>query len=249
MSLEHLELRYDPFPIGLARPVFSEDLYAELLASYPPFEEFTDADNIGYKYTLSEKYNGKRYADWIRSHAAWREFHAWVKGPDFVTYVLDALVERHVDLNLRYRASSLSRFFSRLRALAVGGSAQKFSRLRPRFEFSMLPAKGGSVVPHADNQAKVVTLIVSMVGEGDWKPEYGGGSEFSKPLDERHLFNRRNDQLEFDEVEPIGCYPFEPNQAVLFVKTFNSWHCVRPMTATEDGVFRRTLTINIEMPD
>ncbi|MFO1072602.1 MAG: hypothetical protein U1E17_07945 [Geminicoccaceae bacterium] len=31
-------------------------------------------------------------------------------------------------------------------------------------------------------------------------------------------------------MEPLETYAFEPNQCVLFVKTFNSWHCVRPMT-------------------
>jgi hypothetical protein len=33
------------------------------------------------------------------------------------------------------------------------------------------------------------------------------------------------------------------------VKTFNSWHCVRPMPVPDDELMRRTLTINIETPD
>ena len=36
----------------------------------------------------------------------------------------------------------------------------------------------------------------------------------------------------------------EPNQAVLFVKTFNSLHCVRPMTGPAEAM-RRTLTVNL----
>jgi hypothetical protein len=33
---------------------------------------------------------------------------------------------------------------------------------------------------------------------------------------------------------------------VMFIKTFNSWHSVRPMTGKGSEAMRRTLTINIE---
>jgi hypothetical protein len=33
---------------------------------------------------------------------------------------------------------------------------------------------------------------------------------------------------------------------VVFVKTFNSWHSVRPMTGSGSALMRKTLTINIE---
>ena len=49
----------------------------------------------------------------------------------------------------------------------------------------------------------------------------------------------------FDEMEVLHTYPFTPNQCVLFVKTFNSWHSVAPMRGPA-GKLRRTLTINIE---
>jgi len=38
-----------------------------------------------------------------------------------------------------------------------------------------------------------------------------------------------------------------PNQCVLFVKTFNSLHSVRPMTAPARETARRTLTINLSI--
>jgi hypothetical protein len=47
-------------------------------------------------------------------------------------------------------------------------------------------------------------------------------------------------------MEILETYPFQPNQAVMFVKTFNSWHSVRPMTGTGSKAMRKTLTINIE---
>jgi hypothetical protein len=47
-------------------------------------------------------------------------------------------------------------------------------------------------------------------------------------------------------MEVLETFPFEPNQAVVFVKTFNSWHSVRPMTGRGSPAMRKTLTINIE---
>jgi hypothetical protein len=47
-------------------------------------------------------------------------------------------------------------------------------------------------------------------------------------------------------MQVLDTYPFTPNQAVVFVKTFNSWHSVRPMQGIGSPAMRKTLTINIE---
>ena len=50
----------------------------------------------------------------------------------------------------------------------------------------------------------------------------------------------------FKDMDVLDTYEFTPNQAVMFVKTFNSWHSVRPMTGQGSEAMRKTLTINIE---
>jgi hypothetical protein len=50
----------------------------------------------------------------------------------------------------------------------------------------------------------------------------------------------------FEDMEVLHTYDFTANQAVIFVKTFNSWHSVRPMTGVGSDQLRRTLTITIE---
>jgi hypothetical protein len=110
-----------------------------------------------------------------------------------------------------------------------------------------LPASGGSVLPHTDNPEKVITLVISMVGEGEWSQEYGGGTDVLLPYDEKLSFDQLNDRHpDYKEFEILHTYPFAPNQAVMFAKTFNSWHAVRPMTGPDNGLMRRSLTINIE---
>ena len=59
-------------------------------------------------------------------------------------------------------------------------------------------------------------------------------------------YNQINYYLPFEEVDVVKEYGFNPNQALIFVKTFNSWHAVNPMTSKTDNALRKTVTINIE---
>ena len=179
-SLANLELRYEPFPIGVARPIMDEATYAKYLDQYPPLELFEYIPKIGNKYCLSEKYNPKSYSDWISQHACWTEFHRWVKSPDFVFGALDELAKRSVDLGFKRRSTG-QQLKRRLRGLLAGRWWQGEDRLSARFEFSMLPAAGGSVTPHTDNPDKIITMVVSMAKPGEWDPAYGGGHRGQPP--------------------------------------------------------------------
>jgi hypothetical protein len=244
-SYDHLQFRYEPFPIGIAKPALAEDLYRELVDSYPPRELFAYLPKVGHKYSLSEKYNGDTYTKFIKSHAPWRELHAWIKSDAFVPAVMAALKAHHIDLGQK-PLSGAKRTLKAVRNLARGRSRPLPPRLSTRFEFSMLPADGGYIMPHTDSPSKIVTLIVSMTRDGEWSPHFGGGTDVNRPRDVRFMFNRMNAQAGFDDMEVLDTFEFTPNQVVLFVKTFNSWHSVRPMSGTGSPLMRKTLTINIE---
>jgi hypothetical protein len=248
-SYDHLALRYEPFPIGLAKPVMADADYRALVESYPPTELFHYLAKVGHKYSLSEKNNPQHYHAWIAEHPHWRELHRWVKSPDFIQGVLDALKERSVDLGLKARVSAGRQLRKLVKGLARGHLTVGQPKLAARFEFSMLPADGGSVIPHTDSPGKFITLVVSMMQEGEWDPAFGGGTDINRPKDPRLYYNELNRQADFDEMEILDTFEFTPNQAVLFVKTFNSWHSVRPMTGTGSSAMRKTLTINIEAAD
>lgn len=221
-------------------------LYDALTAAYPPRELFHYLPKVGHKYSLSEKNNPQQYAAWIADHPVWREFHRWIKSRGFVEVVLAALKERGVDTGYRARVPAARRLAKLARNLARGNIDAGQPGLSARFEFSMLPADGGSVIPHTDSPGKVITLVVSMIRDGEWDPAFGGGTDVNRPKDPRLYYNELNRQAEFDEMEVLETFPFDPNQAVVFVKTFNSWHSVRPMTGRGSPAMRKTLTINIE---
>jgi hypothetical protein len=220
--------------------------YRRMLDAYPPIELFEYIPKVGHKYSLSEKYHPKQFHAWVAEQPVWREFHRWIKSDDFIYGIMGLLQRRSIDLGFDAPKGLLLRTGKRLKNLVRGEPWVRAPWLTARFEFSALPADGGSVTPHTDNFDKIVTMVVSMAEAGEWDPAWGGGTDVNRHKDPARSFNRMNGKAEFSEMEILETYPFEPNQAVLFVKTFNSWHSVRPMTGKGSTAMRRTLTINIE---
>jgi hypothetical protein len=245
-TYDHLSFRYDPFPIGLAKPLMDAGLYDEMVANYPERELFAYLPEVGHKYSLSEKNNPKEYGQVVHARPVWRQLHEWVKSSAFIEDVVGALRERDIDLGYRKLPTSGTRLAKFARNLLRGRLDAGRPPLSARFEFSMLPADGGHVIPHTDSPGKIITIVVSMVAEGEWDQAFGGGTDVNRPKQPRLAYNELNRQAGFEDVEVIDSFAFTPNQGVVFVKTFNSWHSVRPMTGNGSAAMRRTLTINIE---
>jgi hypothetical protein len=247
-SYDHVTFRYDPFPIGLAKPIMEPALYEQLVGEFPPlelFESFEELGKRGRKYTLSEKENKKVYLDFVQSSPLWRDFYAWIKSDGFPYSVMEMLRQHDIDLGYRYIPPT-RRLGRLVKNLIRGRPSPHYSPLKARFEFSALPADGGHLVPHTDAPTKIVTMIVSILRNGEWNPSFGGGTDVNQPKDDRYRFNHLNRLAGFEDMEVLHTYEFMANQAVIFVKTFNSWHSVRPMTGVGSDALRRTLTINIE---
>jgi hypothetical protein len=247
LDLAQLEMRYHPYPIGIAAPCLEAAHYAALVDSFPQadlFEEHRDLGKPGAKLTLSEKSNPDRYHAFLRDTPVWRDFHAQIKEAGFPYRVLDELRRHRVDLPYE-RVSGTYRAFKVLRQRSFDYLVRN-PRLRTRFEFSILRGDGGHLPPHTDHPSKVATLIVSMARPGEWNLAHGGGTDILAPLDPTRAFNETNETAGFEEMKVLHTYAFEPNQVICFVKTYDSWHAVAPIRAGDPNVLRRTLTINIE---
>jgi hypothetical protein len=239
---------YEPYPIGVIPSVVDPDLYEALIESYPPIDLFVPLPEVGKKYVLSEKFNGSAYRRFIAGCPVWREFREFVKSGRFVEAVDGCLQQGHVDVGIRaYRQSQPTRWKKLLRDLFV---QHRLPRVHPglytRFEFSMLPSDGGCVFPHTDSPGKLITLILSMVREGEWDPQWGGGTDVNRPRDATRSYNELNRNVDFEDVEVLRTFEFRPNQCVIFVKTFNSLHSVRHISASGPHRMRRTITVTIE---
>jgi hypothetical protein len=241
--------RYEPFPIGVARPAFEPAGYEELLENWPPHELFAYMPKLGKKFSLSEVNEPGNYREFIETTPIWRRFHREIKSASFVHSVIDMLARKHIELNIVGGAPVNAppikkRWFSSGENGASGGCAIR--ALKSRFEFSMLPADGGHIKPHTDSPGKIITLVVSMVGPDEWDQAWGGGTTVLRAKDFRQSFNYMNRQLEFDQTDVLDTFEFQTNQCVVFIKTFNSLHAVSPLAGVGVNAMRKTLTINIE---
>jgi hypothetical protein len=248
-SFESAEFLYEPYPIGLVSSVLPDDLYAPLLDTFPPNELFHYLPQAGQKYVLSEKFNASEYRAFIDESPRWKALHDWIKSRGFVRAIDAMLREHHIEMGLAHTHMATHGAWAwRLGELAKGKWPHGDDVLQTRFEFSMLPANGGYVIPHTDTPRKIITLVVFMVKKEEWKESWGGGVEVGRAKHDRCAFNWLNEQIPFEDVEPVRTFEFKPNQCVVFVKTFNSLHSVRPMKG-EEGVMRRSITINIMRPE
>ncbi len=249
-QFDNAEFIYEPFPIGLVRPVADEALYRQLVESFPPIDLFMHLPKVGHKYVLSEKFNSENYHRFVGQSPVWQRLHAWIKSDNFIATIDGMLRDNHIDVGLaRQSPSPLKKYRRAYRDLKRGRFPRIPSGLRARFEFSMLPADGGYILPHTDTPKKLITLVFSSAKPGEWDPAFGGGTEVNRPKHCEQAFNWLNDNVPFEDVETLHTFAFGSNQCVVFVKTFNSLHCVRPMTGNGTGAMRKTLTINIELDE
>jgi hypothetical protein len=249
-QFQSAQFRYDPFPIGCTRPIFSSELYEELQLAWPSNDLFAFMPKLGKKYSLSEVNNPDAYHAFLNRTPIWKEVYNEVKSPEFTYSVIRLLKESYIDLGIPMdvpvNQTRSSRTLEKISSWAAFLSPAKATGLKTRFEFSMLPADGGHIKPHTDSPGKLITLVVAFADDG-WNPAHGGATTVLKPRDNHLAFNHLNKQAEFEAMEVLDSFPFQPNQCVLFVKTFNSWHAVSPMTGYGSSLMRKTLTINIEL--
>jgi len=235
--LENFEFEYDPFPYGVGANVFSANDYERLACSYPSMELFKFMQYHGDKWSLSEVNNPKFYFEFIEKNDAWRKLYGDIKDESFMVKTLEMLKENYIDLGIDEKSFGKKNLVDLIK---------RTKKIKTRFEFSMMSAEGGNILPHTDSPQKIITFVFSMPLEHEWNDEWGGGTDILRPLDIKRNFNYLNNYLNFDEVNTLTTTPYKPNQGMIFIKTFNSLHSVRPMTGPK-SVMRKTLTLNIEM--
>lgn len=242
-NFQNAQLEYEPYPLCYIPNFMSAADYKALSESYPALELFKFKPTLGKKYSLAEfKNNQQFYFDFLRKNECWREFYQKVKSKQFIEEIFSFLRDNHIDIGVK-RFWYQKKLSKKRRSWFTRAINKRV--LRSRFEFSIMPADGGHILPHTDDIRKLVTLVVSFIKEGEWDSSWGGGTDVLTTKDPKRVYNDVNFQLPFDQVKCVKTFPFVPNQCVLFVKTYNSWHSVTPMTGPATGL-RKAVTINIE---
>jgi hypothetical protein len=247
LNYNKVEMRYEPYPLAVLRPALDGDLYNRLAESFPEESLFGSLTKFPYKLSLSEKWAPENYARFLRENKVWDDFHTWVKSEEFIRNTVEFLKSNHVELPLSEAFESGSQKLKRLaKSVGRGHLPSRGLKLRSRFEFSSLKADGGIVEPHTDAPQKVITLVFSMVKNGEWDTDFGGGTDINRAKDSRYAYNWLNKIVPWDAIEVVDSVPFVPNQCTVFVKTHNSLHSVRPMTQKGSKALRKSVTVVIE---
>lgn len=244
MNFRNAQFDYKPFPICYIPNFFDSETYRDLSGSYPDLSMFHKIHR-GEKYSLSETNNKDFYSTFLKENPNWDSFYQYVKSKVFVEELLEFLKANHIDLGIKTKIWYMvdgKKVTKWTKAIAV---LFKRKLMTSKFEFSALPANGGYVVPHTDSINKIITLVVSLYKDGEWNSAWGGGTVVNCPKDETKTYNQTNKTMPLEEMETLKTFPFEQNQCVLFIKTYDSWHSVAKMTGP-DGSLRKTLTINIK---
>jgi len=252
MSLNNGQFIYDPYPVGLSQGVIEQNTYSELVNNFPNKSLFLSRGHYGNKLSLSETDNGDTFFKFIKETPVYRRFYDETKKPDFIKNVITYLNNHHIDLSTRYRKyMDLNKFHTlypiRKTYLNLLNKLGTSHHLNTKFEFSMLPLDGGHILPHTDSPQKIITLVLSIVDENEiFDDQTGGGTCVMRPKDITKNYNELNKWSKFEDNEIIHTFPFNPNQCVIFVKTFNSLHAVEPMKLSGSNRYRKSITINIE---
>jgi hypothetical protein len=246
LLLDNLDLRYDPYPIGVIAPAFDPQFYDELLRTFPPISLFEFQPRFGSKYSFNVGNRAKPFKEFIAANSAWRKVDDFLKSDEFLNATFAKLLSRGVDLGYRPGKHSTGKRLSKLfRGVASGRLPAIEAPVRVRWEFSALPAHGGNVIPHTDSPMQYVTYVISMVDRDEWNPEWGGGTDILKTKDPARGYNLMNKAMPYDETITLDTVPYRNNQGMLFVKTYDSLHGVKTMEGPE-GVLRKTVTVIIE---
>src|SRR5262245_14187145 len=243
ISFSAAEMTYEPYPVGYLTSFIEKDAYKQMLECWPALDKFQYMPKLGKKYSLSEVNNADNYAECIRATPVWSRFPQMIKSSEFIENTFQFLNAKNIDLGLRKRRIVSQK---RGRHASLLTRLQGVTELSARFEFSMMAPDGGHILPHTDSPNKLITLVISHVAPNEWDEKWGGGTEMCLPKDRSRIFNHLNKYMNFEEVDVIKKFPFTPNQCIIFVKTYNSWHQVSPIQAGAARPMRRTLTINIE---
>ncbi len=233
---------YKPYPIGNLINLIDPKIYDKLVDEFPKKELFEFKKDLGKKFSLSEINNRKIYFNLIKTNKLWSMFFKYIKSDKFKDEVFRMLKQNNIDLGLIEDETKLNK-------VGFKENFKNFFRRRKkinsRFEFSMMSADEGHILPHTDSSHKLITIVIPILKGDEWDKNWGGNTSILEPMDEKMNFNMINKYLKFSEVKVINEMEFKKNSSTIFIKTFNSLHCVFPMKGPINEL-RKSLTINIE---
>ena len=248
LTFANAQMRYDPYPLAIINPAMDRNAYAELVDNFPHISLFGKLSKFDYKVSLSEKFNPSNYHQFIAANKPWNKFHSWVKSDDFIRQVGGFLKSRSIDLGLEdYTRSFGERVGDLVKRLARGRLPSLGQRLEELFR--VFRPQGGRRRGGASYGRPSQDRDAGHDNDQGWRmaPPISAVDLIStvRPMMPINLTGRIQ-IVPWDKIEVVETVPFVPNQCMIFVKTFNSLHSVKPMRGKGSEALRKSVTIVLE---
>jgi hypothetical protein len=254
LNLNEFKFEYDPYPYGIARNIFDNQTYKNLVKNFPHVSKLKmlkdkyeyKVENKFSKFALSSRNDPELFFDLIKNNDVYSNLVNYLLSYDFKINLLNILFNHNISFGITPKKNSWRKS---LRSFLLNFIPYNF--LKPvqdidiAVEFSAIPINGGYLKPHTDGPHKLASIVIPIVDDY-WQDSFNGGTNLLKPKDTRKIYNLLNNTYEFDDCEIIKMIQFNSNQLLIFLKTYNSFHSVGPLNGKEEGIYRKSITLNIE---
>ncbi len=254
LNLNNFKFEYDPYPHGIARNIFDNQTYKDLVKNFPHISNLKmqkgkyeyKIENKFNKFALSSKNDPELFFDLIKDNEVYARLIHYFLSYDFKMNLLNILLSNNISFGIIPKKNSWRKS---LRSLLLNFIPYNF--LKPiqdidiSIEFSAIPINGGYLKPHTDGPHKLASIVIPIVDDY-WQDSFNGGTNLLKPKDSRKIYNLLNSTYEFEECNIVKIIQFNSNQLLIFLKTYNSFHSVGPLKGKEEDIYRKSITLNIE---
>jgi hypothetical protein len=227
-------LDLEPFPVFCVENYLPPEIFEAARREFPTTTERDQYGNL--KQVFSPHRRAAEVQAFLAKNKAWRELVEFFESDEFIQdlrrFLAPALRHARGISGLRRWRRPGRQFVMPLVDMPVGYG----------YEFSLL-GQGAHLAPHTDSPAKLVSLLLYFPSD-DWKPEFGGTTDFYRPKNPQHAQNWMNRDLRFKDVELFYRSEFRPNRLCGFVKSANSFHGVAPLECGPDRV-RLSFNFNV----
>ncbi len=251
INLNNINFEFDPYPHGVAKDIIDETIYNELVKEFPTVDTLKRSydkskKNKFNKFSLSSNLEKKEFFTLINERKTLKKFVEYLLSYEFKKYLIEILNKNKINFGIQVQKPDfkykLKNFIYNFLPNFLVKPLQEFVI---HVELSSIPVKNGMIKPHTDSQHKFASIVIPIVGK-DWIDNCNGGTNLLKPKNKNQTFNFINNTMNFDEVELVKSIPFDRNQFLIFLKTFNSLHSVGPMTGQDESKYRNSLTLTLE---
>jgi len=251
INIDNISFNFDPFPYGVAKNIFSKIHYSELVKNFPKISDMSrieEKDNLTLKFNkfaLSSRNNPVKFNSVINKNNTYKDFCNYLLSEQFKNYLINILKKNNVDFGINTNSTIKKKIKKILTYIFPFSILKPTQEIDIVVEFSSIPSNGGFLKPHTDGQHKLASIVIPIV-DNDWKKEFNGGTNLLRPLDETKTYNLLNNTYEFEECFIVKTIDFDPNQFLIFLKTYNSFHSVGPLKSNVSNHYRNSITLIIE---